>query len=49
MERGFAPVDINDLLPESRMNDAKKAGESILIQLHSDAACGMSHAYSGSI
>ena len=27
MEKGFAPVDINDLLPESLVNDAKKAGE----------------------
>ncbi len=41
MEKGFAPVDINDLLPESLINDAKKAGEKYLDKLHSDAARGM--------
>ena len=41
MEKGFAPVDINDLLPESLVNDAKKAGEKYLDKLHSDAARGM--------
>ena len=41
MEKGFAPVDINDLLPESLVNDAKKAGEKYLDKLHSDAALGM--------
>lgn len=41
MEKGFAPVDINDLLPESLINDTKKAGEKYLDKLHSDAARGM--------
>ena len=41
MEKGFATVDINDLLPESLVNDAKKAGEKYLDKLHSDAARGM--------
>lgn len=41
MEKGFAPVDINDLLPESLVNDANKAGEKYLDKLHSDAARGM--------
>lgn len=41
MEKGFAPVDINDLLLESLVNDAKKAGEKYLDKLHSDAARGM--------
>lgn len=41
MEKGFAPVDINDLLPERLVNDAKKAGEKYLDKLHSDAARGM--------
>ena len=41
MEKGFAPVDINDLLPESLVNDAKKAGEKYLDKLHSDATRGM--------
>ena len=41
MEKGFAPVDINDFLPESLVNDAKKAGEKYLDKLHSDAARGM--------
>ena len=41
MEKGFAPVDINDLLPESLVNDAKNAGEKYLDKLHSDATRGM--------
>lgn len=41
IEKGFAPVDITELLPGSLVNDAKKAGEKYLDKLNGDAARGM--------